>query len=709
MTKASYDSPSFIINDFLDPPAGYNDGTVVDFALPVLVFSTIFERLNIFLPGLDFSLKLSLVLLPIVGLALLLKRRLVFNPTFLFPFLAAVLGVEILSIVFSFHPFQSFQVVVFHLLMVGLFYLIVWVQPSRLKSDNRGGLGALIWAWGVAAAVVSLLGIWQFSRYLFAWDPTLFFERWFPAKTLPVDNFLQSFYGLISWQVQEKLGIPDTILRPPSTFIDVSTGASFVGVFLVLGLSRFLSFRREDRRRLWMGSLLIFSMIYFALAISRSATFGLVVGLATFSYLILKDRVRRGVEPLILILAGLAVIAGVVFTTNSQERLSSALKRVEYVRAAVEMVKRNPLLGVGAGNFENYYRAVVKPGAPAGYPHSILLAWLGELGILGFAANLSLAAVLVSFLYRLFNKLKRKNPWRWELAGLLSAYLALLAANVFHAHYGLEFTWVLMGLAVAGYYAAKSELESQRPEKLDVLGVKVDDVTMSEAVERIKGFFKAGRKAYVVTPNPEIVIASHKDKEFTQVLNQADLSVPDGIGLVWASRIWGTPLEERVSGTDLFEELCAEAARRGGRVAFLEGPEGLRSGSHAATILQKKYPKLNVVGTLVISFEEESRAISALQKASRGQEIDLLFVAYGHGRQERWIAHNLMRIPVKVAMGVGGALDFTAGEQRRAPKLMRRLGLEWLYRLFRQPWRIKRQLTLLPFIFLTFKESFKRI
>ena len=145
---------------------------------------------------------------------------------------------------------------------------------------------------------------------------------------------------------------------------------------------------------------------------------------------------------------------------------------------------------------------------------------------------------------------------------------------------------------------------------------------------------------------------------------------------------------------------------------FLEGPEGLRSGAIAAENLKKRYPKLTVAGTAVIAYADEKEATAAIKSASRGREIDLLFVAYGHGRQEQWIARNLSRIPVKVAVGIGGALDFAAGVQKRAPVFIRRLGLEWFYRLLPRPgrvWRGKRQLALLPFIERTFRESFKRI
>ncbi|HLD96379.1 MAG TPA: WecB/TagA/CpsF family glycosyltransferase, partial [Patescibacteria group bacterium] len=644
---------------------------MINFLLPLLIFSTIFERLNIFIPSLDFSLKISLILLPITGLVLLLKKRLTPNPTFLFPALAAVVSTEILSIALSFDRFQSFQVVILHLLMIGLFYLIIW------SGRSEGGLVRLVWAWGIGAATVALLGIWQFFHYALGGDPTLFFERWFSAKTLPADTFLQSLYGLISWRARWDIGMLDHFLRPPSTFIDVTTGASFVGIFLILGLGWFLSWKREDLRRVLMGVLLAVSSLYFLMAVSRSAALGLLVGMGLFAYLYLKELINPWFLKAAIATAATAVLGlGFFFTTTN--RLGSTLNRLIYVQDAWQMFIKNPLFGVGVGNFEPYCRTVLNPGSPACYSHSIFLTWLGEMGIVGLAANLFLVATLIYFLYRLFDRLKRENVWKWRIAGLLAAYVALLFANIFHAHYGLEFTWVLTGLAVSGYYLAKrsSELNPEGLEsptlRVDVLGIKVHNVTMAEAVERVKGFFASGRQAYVVTSNSEMVIAGRRDKEFTQILNQADLAVPDTVGLVWASRIWGTPLKERVAGTDLLPRLCEEAARRGGRVLLLEGPEGLRSASAAAEELRRRYPKIDVEA-LVIGADQDDQAVVAIRNISRGRDFDLLFVAYGHGKQERWISRNLKRIPVKVAMGVGGALDFIAGKQIRAPKMMRSL------------------------------------
>ncbi|NIT04488.1 WecB/TagA/CpsF family glycosyltransferase [Candidatus Saccharibacteria bacterium] len=676
---------------------------MVTWLLPTLIFSTIFERFNVFLPALDFSLKLSLVLLPVVALILFLKRRLTFNPTFLFPFFALLVVVQILSVPFSFDAFQSFQVVVSTLLMIGLFYLTVW--STREGRD----LTRLVWAWGVGAAMVSVLGLWQFFRYVGGQDPTLFFERWVGAKTLPATTFVQSLYGLVGWDVRWTLRLPDHFLRPPSTFIDVSTAASFVGLFLLLGVGWFLSWPKKSRERLFTAVLLIFSSLYFAISLSRSAVLGLLVGTGLLAYLLLRERVSTrkllvGLATFLLLTVG----GGFFVSSLSAERSGSNVARAEYARVAVEMFKKNPFVGVGAGNFEPYCLSVLHPDFEACYSHSIILTWIGELGILGVLANLALIVVTVVFIWRILRNRIYNRALYIRLSALLSGFIALVTANIFHAHYGLDFTWVLLGLASVGYYLAKPSTASSQ-QSVDILGVRVDNVTINEAADRVKDLFKSGHKSYVVTPNPEMVVQSRKDKEFKDVLNGADLSIPDGAGLVWASRIWGNPLKERVSGTDLFMELCAESSRRGGQVFLLGGQGGVAE--KAAQALKNRYPKLKITGTFAGdgSPAGDSETVSSIRQAVKSptRPIDLLFVAYGHGKQERWIKRNLSKVPVKVAMGVGGAFDFVAGGQKRAPRLVRALGFEWLYRLARQPWRIKRQKALVPFILLTFREALR--
>jgi len=654
---------------------------MIDYLLPVLTFSTIFERFNIFLEPFDFALKLSLILLPIVGLILLVKKKLTFNPTFLFPFLAAIFLVEGLSIPFSFDRFQSFQVVTFHLLMFGLFYLVVWAV-KEVKDLEKVVLG-----WGAGALTVSLYGFWQFWRYLQGQSPAIFLEKFLGAKSLPADTFIHQLFGR-------------TLLRPSSTFIDTTTAASFVTIAILLSLG-FLLATRSRRQRPFLVAVLTVSLVFFAMSFSRSAILGLGVGLLVFTGANLWGRINKRLFIIVATISLLVLLATVGWLSTAKIRTVSNILRIEYTQGAIEMFKRNPILGIGVGNFELYYTEVLKPTQTHGYSHSIFLTWLGETGILGLLVNLGLVGAVILFLGRESLKYQFGTPWRLRLTSLLSAFVALVVTNLFHAHYGLEFTWVLLGLCVSGYYLARESV-ARSQEPVDVLGVRVDNVSMEEAVTGVKKLFRSGKKGYIVTPNPEMVVAARSDREFAQILNDANLAIADGIGLVWASRILGTPLKERVAGTDLFLNLCAEAARRGGKVFLLGGREGIAA--RVAGELKKRYPKLRIAGTFAGDRSErgDKETVAVIKKAS---PIDLLFVAYGHGKQERWIARNLEKVPVKVAMGVGGAFDFIGGKVPRAPMFIQRLGLEWLFRLTKQPRRIRRQLVLIPFTIFVFKET----
>lgn len=231
--------------------------------------------------------------------------------------------------------------------------------------------------------------------------------------------------------------------------------------------------------------------------------------------------------------------------------------------------------------------------------------------------------------------------------------------------------------------------------KADVLGVKVDDVDMAEALARIeKWIWNPGPdligagKHYIVTPNPEFVVAAQKDDLFKKVLNEADLAIPDGAGLKLSGKVKNT-----ISGTDLMEKLVALSAEKGFVAAFLGGREGIAK--KCSECLKKKYPQLRVG----FVSEEPGKILPA----------DILFVAFGHIKQEKWIANNLEKIPVKVAMGVGGAFDYLSGVVPRAPEWMRSLGFEWLFRLAVQPWRIKRQLALGQYILYLLAEYIRKV
>jgi len=238
---------------------------------------------------------------------------------------------------------------------------------------------------------------------------------------------------------------------------------------------------------------------------------------------------------------------------------------------------------------------------------------------------------------------------------------------------------------------------------MEIMGVKVDSVTYPQALEKARKFIESGGKHYIVTPNPEIIVTAQKDRQFKDILNKADLAVPDGIGLIFAARFLGKSLPERVTGVDLLEGLVALAAEHGYNLFILGGGEGVAG--KAAVELKKRYSKLKIAGTFSgraeEEFDKETRAAFA------GKKIDILAVGYGAPKQERWIARNLPLLNVKLAIGVGGAFDFLAGEAPRAPQRIRQLGLEWLYRLVRQTWRLKRQLSLPYFVYLVLKARLK--
>lgn len=215
--------------------------------------------------------------------------------------------------------------------------------------------------------------------------------------------------------------------------------------------------------------------------------------------------------------------------------------------------------------------------------------------------------------------------------------------------------------------------------KVNILGVKIDDIDMSEALVLVERWLEKPGKHYIVTPNPEMIVAAQYDPAFKKILNDADLSIPDGTGLKLSGKIKNT-----IAGTDFMEELVRVAAEEGFVTGFLGGKDEVAK--KCVECLKRKYPKLKVV------FASES--ISAIPP------VDLLFVALGHNKQEKWIAGNLDKIPVHIAMGVGGAFDYLGGFVPRAPKFLRAIGLEWLFRLVIQPWRIKRQLALVKYLLL---------
>ena len=241
------------------------------------------------------------------------------------------------------------------------------------------------------------------------------------------------------------------------------------------------------------------------------------------------------------------------------------------------------------------------------------------------------------------------------------------------------------------------------PSSAYILGVRVDRVSEAQALDiidqRIASRKDSGNHLpchQIVTVNTEFVMAAQKNTEFCQAINSAALTLADGIGVVWATRYVGCPAPERITGTDTLVALTKRCALKGYRLYLLGAAPGVAE--QAGEKLQALAPGLQIAGAFAGSPtpSEEEAIIERIHAAS----VDILCVAYGAPAQDLWIYRNLSRLPAAVAMGVGGAYDFLSGRQRRAPRIMQRMGLEWLYRLYREPWRWKRMLAL-PRFFVT--------
>ncbi len=238
--------------------------------------------------------------------------------------------------------------------------------------------------------------------------------------------------------------------------------------------------------------------------------------------------------------------------------------------------------------------------------------------------------------------------------------------------------------------------------RLTVLGVPVDAITYEGWIERIGSWVAAGGGArHVCTVNPEFIMIAQGDPIFFNILNRADICVADGVGLLWASRQLGAPLPERVTGSDGVPLIARHAAQNGWRLFLLGAAEGIAE--RAAAVLRAQHSQLIIAGSYGGSPapSEEDKIVAKINASG----ADILLVAYGAPHQDKWIARNLPRLDVMMAMGIGGSLDFVAGVVPRAPQWMRERGLEWLYRLLRQPWRLRRMLRLPRFAFAVLRQK----
>lgn len=224
--------------------------------------------------------------------------------------------------------------------------------------------------------------------------------------------------------------------------------------------------------------------------------------------------------------------------------------------------------------------------------------------------------------------------------------------------------------------------------RMKFLNTEVDNLSMDEALKRIDKLVIERKPSYVVTPNVDHIVKLDSDKKFREVYEDADLILTDGMPLIWISKLKGTPIKEKVSGSDLFPKVCELSARNGYRVFLLGAAEGIAE--KAAKNLQNKYKGLRIVGTYSpkYGFEKDKKEIDKISSIIKLAKPDILAVGLGAPKQEKFIHEFKDKLEVPVSLAIGASIDFEAGNVERAPKWMQNNGLEWMYRLYKEPKRM---------------------
>lgn len=228
-------------------------------------------------------------------------------------------------------------------------------------------------------------------------------------------------------------------------------------------------------------------------------------------------------------------------------------------------------------------------------------------------------------------------------------------------------------------------------ETVNILGVHVNKYTMAEAVNKAASLIETEELSMIFTPNSEIILYASNNPEFAEVLNKGDMVIPDGIGVVYGAKILKNPIKERVAGYDLVCNLLPIMAEKGQSVYLLGAKPGVAE--KAAETLLSKHPGLVIAGTHDGYFKDDEEVIADINKCAP----DFLMVCLGFPKQENWIYNNREKLNVKLAIGAGGCLDVFAGTVQRAPEFYCEHGVEWLYRLVKQPTRFVRMLALPKF------------
>lgn len=235
--------------------------------------------------------------------------------------------------------------------------------------------------------------------------------------------------------------------------------------------------------------------------------------------------------------------------------------------------------------------------------------------------------------------------------------------------------------------------------KENILGVDVSPLSYEDLKKNIEKDIENNKKSFIVAINPEKILKARKDEKLKKLLNNATYEIPDGIGVIYASKLRKGNIKTRITGIDSMEMLCKLSEEKKYKI-FMYGAKE-ETIKKAKENLEIKFPNIQIVGTINGYEKDNDKIISSINKS----KADIVFVALGSPKQEYWITENMDKVSAKIFQGVGGSFDVFSGNIKRAPKCMQKIGLEWLYRLIKEPKRIFRQIKLVKFLWLALIEK----
>lgn len=235
--------------------------------------------------------------------------------------------------------------------------------------------------------------------------------------------------------------------------------------------------------------------------------------------------------------------------------------------------------------------------------------------------------------------------------------------------------------------------------KENILGVDVSPLSYEDLKKNIEKDIENNKKSFIVAINPEKILKARKDEKLKELLNNATYEIPDGIGVIYASKLRKGNIKTRITGIDSMEMLCKLSEEKKYKI-FMYGAKE-ETIKKAKENLEIKFPNIQIVGTINGYEKDNDKIISSINKS----KADIVFVALGSPKQEYWITENMDKVSAKIFQGVGGSFDVFSGNIKRAPKWMQKIGLEWLYRLIKEPKRIFRQIKLVKFLWLALIEK----